>query len=79
MIPEIMIVNKTLAALIRQDKFSVSEIKDCINLDNDKGTISFERSFAKAYHDKIVDKNCIKENVDEDEYNFISKLIGGED
>lgn len=78
MIPEVMMVNKTIAALIRQDKFSVSEIKDSINLSNDKGTISFERSFAKAYNDKKIDKNCIKENVDEDEYNFITKLIGGE-
>ena len=77
MIPEIMVMTNTISALIRQEKFSVSEIKDTMNLENDKGTISFERSFAKVYNDKKISRNCIKENVDDYEYEYIIKLIGG--
>ena len=77
LVPETMTVNSTIAALIRQDKFSVSEIQDAIHHSNSKGTISFERSFTKLYNDNIIDMSAIKNNVEENSLNIITNLIGG--
>jgi len=79
MVPEVMISNSTIAALIRQEKFNVSEIQDAIDINNNNGTISFERSFAKLYKEGILTLDSIKENVEEKQYEYIMKLIGGDD
>lgn len=76
-VPETMLVNPTISALIRQDKFSVSEIQDAIHHSNVKGTVSFERSFTKLYNHNIIDMTAIKNNVEESSYNLITNLIGG--
>ena len=78
MVPEIMINNPVIAALIRQETFSISEIQDAINIKNDKGTISFERSFAKLYKDGIITLDSIKNSVEDSQYEYIMKLIGGD-
>ena len=77
LVPEIMTVNSTVAALIRQDKFSVSEIQDAVHLSRDNGTVSFERSFAKLYSEDEIDMTAIRDNVDESSFNLINSLIGG--
>lgn len=78
MVPEIMLNNSVIAALIRQEKFSISEIQDAINVRSEKGTISFERSFAKLYKDGIITMESIRENVERDQLEYIEKLIGGD-
>ena len=78
MVPEIMLNNSVIAALIRQEKFSISEIQDAINIRSEKGTISFERSFAKLYKDGIITMESIRENVERDQLEYIEKLIGGD-
>lgn len=77
LVPEIMTVNSTIAALIRQEKFSISEIQDAVHHSTVPGTISFERSFVRLYNDNIIDMTAIKNNVEESSYNLITKLIGG--
>lgn len=77
LVPETMTVTSTVAALIRQEKFSVSEIQDAIHHSNVKGTISFERSFANLYSKRLIDMSAIKENVEENSLNLITNLIGG--
>ena len=77
LVPETMVVNPTIAALIRQEKFSVSEIQDSIHHSNVNGTISFERSFTKLYNDNIIDMTAIRNNVEENSLNLITNLIGG--
>lgn len=77
LVPEMMTVNSTIAALIRQEKFSISEIQDAIHHNTNQGTISFERSFTKLYNDNIIDMVEIKNNVEENSYNLINSLIGG--
>lgn len=77
LVPEIMTVNSTIAALIRQEKFSVSEIQDAIHHSNAKGMISFERSFANLYNNNIIDMTAIKNNVEENSLALITNLIGG--
>lgn len=77
LVPEMMTVNPTIAALIRQERFSVSEIQDAIHHAKDKGTISFERAFTNLYNDNIIDLDTIKQNVEEGNFNLINNLIGG--
>lgn len=78
MVPEIMITNSTISALIRQENFSISEIQDAIDIKSEKGMISFERSFANLYKSGIISLESIRENVEDDGYEYIVKLIGGE-
>lgn len=77
LVPEIMCVTPTIAALIRQEKFVVSEIKDAIHHSRENETISFERSFTKLYNSNIIDMDAIKRNVEQDSLNLITNLIGG--
>ncbi len=77
LVPETMLVNSTIAALIRQEKFNVSEIQDAIHHSHVKGTISFERSFADLYNNNVIDMDAIKNNVEESSLSLITNLIGG--
>lgn len=77
LVPEIMKVNSTISALIRQEKFSVSEIQDAIHHSNGDTTISFERSFTNLYNDNIIDMEAIRNNVEQGSLNLITSLIGG--
>lgn len=75
MVPEVMIVNNTLASLIRSEKFSVSEIEDNIHLQGDIGCISFETSFANLYIRGLVTMETIKEQVDDNRLSTVKSLI----
>lgn len=75
--PEIMTVNPTIAALIRQERFSISEIQDAIHHSRGTDLISFERSFTKLYKENIIDIETIEQNVEEDSFRLITNLIGG--
>lgn len=77
LVHEMMTVNPTISALIRQEKFNISEIQDAIHHSNNNGTVSFERSFAKLYRNNIIDIEAIQNNVEEDSFNIIANLIGG--
>lgn len=77
LVPEIMNVNTTIAALIRQEKFNVSEIQDAIHHSSNSDLISFERSFTKLFKDNIIDISAIEENVEQNSFNMITNLIGG--
>ena len=78
LVKEIMSVNQTIAALIRQEKFSISEINDAIHHSNNDGTISFERSFVNLYNNNMIDMKTIKDNVEQNSLNLITHMIGGE-
>jgi len=77
LVPEIMTVNPTIAALIRQEKFSMSEIQDAVHHSIGSDLVSFERSFAKLFKENIIDMNEIEKNVEKDSFNLITNLIGG--
>lgn len=78
MVPEVMVTNSTIAALIRQEHFSISEIQDAIDRKSEKGMVSFERSFAELYNDGLLTLDSIRENVEDSQYEYIMKLIGGD-
>lgn len=75
MIPEVMIVNNVLAAQIRQEKFSVSDLEDSIHSSNEIGCISFEQSFTDLYIRNMIDFKTIKENIDPDRLETVKNLI----
>lgn len=77
LVPEKMVVTSTIAALMRQDKFNVSEIQDAIHHSQLKGMISFERSFADMFNRNVVDIATIKNNVEDYSFNIITNLIKG--
>jgi len=78
MVPEVMINNSVIAALIRQENFSISEIQDAINIKSERGTISFEKSFARLYREGMITLESIRNNVEDNQYEYIMKLIGGD-
>lgn len=78
MVPEVMVINNTLAAQIRQEKFNISDIEDTIHAQRDKGCLSFENSFADLYLKGQLDIGTIKANVDPDRFQTIKSIIIGE-
>lgn len=75
MVPEVMIVNNTIAAQIRQEKFSISDIEDTIHTLREIGCRSFETSFAELYVEGLVDMDIIKSQVDPSRIEAIKGLI----
>ena len=75
LVPEIMKVNSTIAAQIRQEKFSISEIEDTIHASRLSGSKSFEVSLAELYVKGLIDMKTIKESVDQDKIENIKSMI----
>ncbi len=81
LVPEIMVVNNTIEAQIRQEKFSVSDIEDSIHTQKENGCVSYESSFADMYAKGLLDMATVVENVDPNRLSIIKNLIvsyGGE-
>lgn len=75
LVPEIMKVDNVLAALIRKDKFVISDIEDAIHSGQDKGCVSIESGFAKLYLQGKISLSMIKEAVDKDKFEKIKQII----
>ena len=65
MVPEIMIVDDVIAALIRKEKFTRSEIEDAIQTKFDKGNISFVNSLANAVNNGQISLDQAKKQLDD--------------
>jgi len=77
MVPEVLVSNSTIAALIRQDSFNISELKDAIHLGKDRGMISFEKSFTNLIKENIISLNGVRKYVEHESYNLILNMLGG--
>ncbi|MCX8073989.1 MAG: ATPase, T2SS/T4P/T4SS family [Clostridia bacterium] len=75
LVPEIMMVNPTIAAQIRQPQFSVSDLEDAIHSQREMGCLSYEYSFADLYLKGAIDMKVIRENVDQSRLDIIKGLI----
>ena len=75
LISEIMKVDNVISALIRKDKFVVSEIEDAIHSGEDRGCLSLEKSFAQAYNNGEISLTTIKDSVDKDKFEKIKEII----
>ncbi len=75
LVPEVMLVDNTVAACIRKEKFSVSEIEDAIQGGHDKGSISLINSLAELYVDGKLTLEQVKSQIDEKNYESLNRTI----
>lgn len=75
LVPEVMVVDNTISACIRKDKFSVSEIEDAIQGNADKGCIGLINSLANLYVDGKLSLEQIKTQVEEKNYETLNRTI----
>ena len=75
LIPEVMLVDNTVSACIRKDKFSVSEIEDAIQGSHDKGSISLLNSLAELYVDGKLSLEQVKSQIDSKNLESLNRTI----
>lgn len=75
LIPEIMSVNNTIAAQIRQERFNVSEIEDSIHTQRLFGCKSFETSFSEMYLKGKLSMKDIRSVIDPEKLEIVKSMI----
>ena len=70
-----MLVDNTVAACIRKEKFSVSEIEDAIQGSYDKGSISLINSLAELYVAGKLTLDQVKGQIEEKSYETLNRTI----
>ena len=75
LVPEVMVVDNTVAASIRKEKFSVSEIEDAIQSNLDKGSIGLMNSLANLYVDKKLTMDMCKAQIEEKNYEIFARIV----
>lgn len=75
LVPEVMVVDNTVAACIRKDKFNVSEIEDAIQGNLDKGSIGLINSLASLYVDGSLTLDQAKAQIEEKNYETLNRTI----
>ena len=75
LVPEVMLVDNTVAACIRKDKFSVSEIEDAIQGGHDKGSISLLNSLAELYVNEKLTLDQVKAQIDSKNFESLNRTI----
>lgn len=75
LVPEVMVVDNTVAACIRKDKFNVSEIEDAIQGNLDKGSIGLINSLANLYVTGQLSLDQVKAQIEEKNYETLNRTI----
>ncbi len=75
LVPEVMVVDNTVAGLIRKDKISVSEIEDAIQSNADKGSIGLINSLAKLFVEGRIPLDLAKAQIEEKNINVLNRTI----
>ena len=75
LVPEVMVVDNTVAACIRKDKFNVSEIEDAIQGNLDKGSIGLINSLAMLYVSGKITLDQAKAQIEEKNYETLNRTI----
>lgn len=75
LVPEVMVVDNTIAACIRKDKFSTSEIEDAIQGNLEKGSIGLVNSLANLYVDGKLSLDQVKSQIEEKNYETLNRTI----
>jgi twitching motility protein PilT len=75
LVPEVMVVDNTVAACIRKEKFSLSEIEDAIQSNLEKGSVGLMNSLAKLYIQGDLDLDTCKMQLEEKNYETFSRII----
>ena len=75
LVPEVMVVDNTIAACIRKEKFNISEIEDAIQGNLDKGSIGLINSLAKLYVEGKLSLEQIKSQIEEKNLETLNRTI----
>ena len=75
LVPEVMVVDNTVAACIRKDKFNVSEIEDAIQGNLEKGSIGLINSLANLYVRGFLSLDQVKNQIEEKNYETLNRTI----
>ena len=75
LVPEVMVVDNTIAGIIRKDKISVSEIEDAIQTSADRGSIGLINSLAKNFVDGKISLELAKSQIEEKNLNVLNRTI----
>lgn len=75
LLPEVMVVDNIIAAAIRKEKFSVSEIEDAIQGSLDKGSISLINSLATLFVDGKITLEQAKSQIEEKNIDILNRTI----
>ena len=75
MIPEIMIVDEVIGALLRKEKFSTSEIEDAMQTRMERGNLSLINSLANSVIKGKITLIQAEKQLDETRHQLLSKII----
>jgi twitching motility protein PilU len=64
LVPEVMVVDNTISACIRKEKFNISEIEDAIQGNIEKGSIGLINSLANLYVDGKLSLEQVKAQIE---------------
>ena len=75
LIPEVMVVDNTIAGIIRKEKISVSEIEDAIQSSSEKGSIGLINSLAQIFVDGKITLEQAKGQIEEKNVEMLNRII----
>lgn len=75
LVPEVMVVDNTIAGLIRKEKLGTSEIEDAIQSNIDKGNISLINSLAKLFVQDKITLDQAKSQIEEKNIEILNRTI----
>ena len=75
LVPEVMVVDNTIAGIIRKEKISVSEIEDAIQSNLDKGSIGLINSIAELFVDDKISLEQAKAQIEEKNHETLNRTI----
>ncbi len=75
LVPEVMVVDNTIAGVIRKDKLGVSEIEDAIQSASEKGSIGLINSLAQLFVDDKISLDQAKAQIEEKNIEVLNRMI----
>lgn len=75
LLPEVMVVNNTVAGCIRKEKFSVSELEDAIQSNSDNGSVGLINSIAHLFVEEKITLEQAKSQIEEKNIEVLNRTI----
>lgn len=75
LVPEVMVVDNTVAGLIRKEKLANAEIEDAIQSNQDKGNVSLINSLATLFVEERITLDQAKAQIDEKNVEILNRTI----
>ncbi len=75
LVPEVMVIDNTIAGVIRKDKLGVSEIEDAIQSGSEKGSIGLINSLAQLFVNDKISLDQAKAQIEEKNIETLNRTI----